>query len=320
MNKNNLMIFALVGLLVSACTGVSVEKAKIKTAQDSVSYIIGADYGTGVSNQMEAFPGGMNTDIFLEAFVTGYKGEEAKIEVENPNAYITQYMQAVQAAKGDTTNTSAPTNIDSVSYIIGSDAGADISNRMDGFPGGMNKTAFLEAFVTTFNGDSSRIVVEDFRSFVSDYVRKAQEEEAIKKAAEEAEKAKTDSVAIEGAKFLEENAKKEGVTTTESGLQYEVINEGTGEKPTAESTVKVHYHGTLIDGTVFDSSVEKNEPATFPLNRVIKGWTEGLQLMPVGSKWKLYVPYNLGYGATPPPGIPPYSVLIFEVELLDIVS
>ena len=122
-----------------------------------------------------------------------------------------------------------------------------------------------------------------------------------------------------GEKFLQENALRAEVKTTESGLQYEVLTEGRGKKPTAESTVKVHYEGTLIDGTVFDSSYQRGEPIEFALNGVIKGWTEGLQLMSVGSKYKLYSPYELGYGERGAgQQIPPYATLIFTVELLEI--
>lgn len=122
----------------------------------------------------------------------------------------------------------------------------------------------------------------------------------------------------EGEKFLTENALREGVITTPSGLQYEVIKMGKGKKPIATDKVKVHYHGTLTNGTVFDSSVERNEPITFALTQVIAGWTEALQLMPVGSKFKLYIPQQLGYGSQQAGSIPPYSTLIFEVELLGI--
>jgi len=126
------------------------------------------------------------------------------------------------------------------------------------------------------------------------------------------------TVKEDGEKFLADNALKEGVTTTESGLQYEVLKMGKGKKPAATDRVKVHYHGTLIDGTVFDSSVDRGEPIVFGLNQVIKGWTEGVQLMPVGSKFRFYIPQELGYGAQNAGSIPPYSTLIFEVELLGI--
>lgn len=122
----------------------------------------------------------------------------------------------------------------------------------------------------------------------------------------------------QGEAFLAENALKEGVITTESGLQYEVLKMGKGKKPSETDRVKVHYHGTLIDGTVFDSSVERGEPIVFGLNQVIKGWTEGVQLMPVGSKFRFYIPEELGYGSRAAGSIPPFSTLIFEVELLGI--
>ncbi len=123
-----------------------------------------------------------------------------------------------------------------------------------------------------------------------------------------------------GAEFLAENAKKEGVVTLENGLQYQVLKEGTGPKPSLNDKVEVHYHGTLIDGTVFDSSVDRDQTATFGLTQVIKGWTEILQLMPEGSKWKVFIPENLAYGANPRPGGPikPYMTLIFDIELIDI--
>ena len=122
-----------------------------------------------------------------------------------------------------------------------------------------------------------------------------------------------------GEAFLAENGKREGVTTTASGLQYEVLKEGDGPKPKSNQKVTVHYHGTLIDGTVFDSSVERGRPASFGVTQVIQGWVEGLQLMSKGSKYKFYIPYNLAYGERgAPPKIQPYAALVFEVELLDI--
>jgi len=123
-----------------------------------------------------------------------------------------------------------------------------------------------------------------------------------------------------GLRFLEGNAKRDGVETTASGLQYEILEMGNGPLPNEKSTVKTHYHGTFIDGQVFDSSVERNQPAEFGVTQVIKGWTEALQLMPVGSKWRLVIPSELAYGsAGSPPTIPPNSVLVFELHLMDIL-
>lgn len=140
-----------------------------------------------------------------------------------------------------------------------------------------------------------------------------QEEREVKQK-EEAGKAKE-----AGEKFLAENAKKEGVKTTESGLQYQVLKQGDGAKPKATDTVKVHYKGTLLNGEEFDSSYKRGEPVTFGLDQVIPGWTEGVQLMPVGSKYKFFIPSKLGYGERgAPPRIPPHSVLVFEIELLGI--
>ncbi len=143
----------------------------------------------------------------------------------------------------------------------------------------------------------------------------------VSKKMQELEQAAAKEASAEGEAFLAENAKRDEVTVTESGLQYEVIANGEGEKPTAASTVRVHYHGTFANGDVFDSSVERGQPAEFPVGGVIAGWTEALQLMTEGSKWKLTIPYNLAYGEQGSQGaIPPYATLVFDVELLSIIS
>ena len=143
----------------------------------------------------------------------------------------------------------------------------------------------------------------------------------VSKKMQELEQAEAKVKAAEGEAYLVENAKRDEVTTTESGLQYEVIVTGEGETPTAASTVSVHYHGTFINGDIFDSSVDRGQPAEFPVGGVIAGWTEALQLMTEGSKWRLYVPYGLAYGERGSQGaIPPYATLIFDVELLAVVS
>jgi len=143
----------------------------------------------------------------------------------------------------------------------------------------------------------------------------------ISKKLQEQEQEAAKELSAEGEAFLLENAKRDEVTVTESGLQYEVLATGGGEKPTAASTVRTHYHGSFINGDVFDSSVDRGQPAEFPVGGVIAGWTEALQMMTEGSKWRLYVPFDLAYGERGSQGaIPPYSTLIFDVELLAIVS
>ena len=157
------------------------------------------------------------------------------------------------------------------------------------------------------------------RKYITGFINKREAGKAAKKA--ELDKVKYKDYIEQNDAFLAKNKGKAGVTTTASGLQYEVIKMGTGPKPTAQNTVKVHYVGTLIDGTEFDSSVKRNQPATFPVSGVIPGWTEALQLMPVGSKFKLCIPSTIAYGATGAGEvIKPFSTLIFEVELLEIVK
>lgn len=198
------------------------------------------------------------------------------------------------------------TTADIVSYGLGRQVGDQLAG--DPFDG-MNADAIAQGVIDALGGKPSPVAQEEF-------VKAFQEINEIMQAKQE-QKAKT--AAAEGEKFLEENAKKENIVVLESGLQYEIINEGQGEKPTADSVIQAHYHGTLIDGTVFDSSVERGQPASFPVNRVIAGWTEALQLMPQGSKWRLYIPQDLAYGAQGSGNkIAPYSALIFEVELLAI--
>jgi FKBP-type peptidyl-prolyl cis-trans isomerase FklB len=163
-----------------------------------------------------------------------------------------------------------------------------------------------EAFETVMNNQPTRIDKDEATKIYS-------------KAMSEINQKQSAGMREEGEHFLAENKKRSGVTTTASGLQYEVIKMGDGPKPGPTSKVKTHYHGTLINGKVFDSSVQRGEPISFPVNGVIAGWTEALQLMPVGSKWKLFIPYNLAYGERGAGAdIKPYTALIFEVELLGI--
>ncbi len=192
--------------------------------------------------------------------------------------------------------------VSKISYSLGVNIGQSLAEQ--GLKE-INGEAFSKAITDFFEGNNLEIKSDEAQANLQQYFGKLQAEMSGKQAKV-------------GIAFLAENAKKEGVTTLPSGLQYEVITEGNGDKPAATDTVKTHYHGTLIDGTVFDSSVERGEPISFPLNGVIRGWTEGLQLMSVGSKWRLFVPSELAYGERGQGAIQPHSTLIFEVELLAI--
>ena len=173
---------------------------------------------------------------------------------------------------------------------------------------GINVEDFAQAIADVLNRKETAISHNEARDIVNQYFAELE----AKMNAENIEKGKA---------FLAENAKREGVVTLPSGLQYEVITEGTGIKPSANDQVKCHYEGTLIDGTLFDSSVKRGQPAVFGVSQVIKGWVEALQLMPEGSKWKLYIPSELGYGSQQAGEmIPPYSTLIFEVELIKVIK
>ncbi|MEN3324993.1 FKBP-type peptidyl-prolyl cis-trans isomerase [Mariniflexile soesokkakense] len=203
------------------------------------------------------------------------------------------------------------TEIDSVSYAIGMDVARNVKTSVSE----IDSELFIQGYMNMLDSTNILIKEENCQQILTAYFQKKQAEK-MKEQQAEAEKEK-----VVGEKFLEENKSKEGVKVTESGLQYIVLKEGTGAKPTAESKVKVHYHGTLIDGTVFDSSVDRGEPTEFGVGQVIRGWTEGLQLMSVGSKYKFFIPQDLGYGARQAgEKIKAYSTLIFEVELLEIVE
>lgn len=175
----------------------------------------------------------------------------------------------------------------------------------------INYDLIRQGVVNGVKGETTQMTVAQANEYLSNTMKARQEVQLEKQYKEKKE---------ENIKFLEDNKDKDGIVTTASGLQYQIVKKGKGATPTAQNVVKVHYTGKLIDGTTFDSSVERGEPIDFPVNQVIPGWTEGLQLMNVGSKYTLYIPYNLAYGAQGNPSIPPFSTLIFDVELLDIVQ
>jgi len=282
--------FIIAVLLVVGFTACNSNKAKLpmlKTEIDSLNYAFGLANGNGIKNYYLA-QDTANADslkikiaMLLKGINEGMKGGDSDYtELEGIGANIGTALKE-QSEKG----------------LMG-----DSTLKVD-------MDLIKQGLVNGLRGSNVTMTAEEAQMYVNSTMQRLQQEKMASqygpnKAA--------------GEKFLADNKAKAGVTTTASGLQYEVITKGTGALPTDTSTVKVHYHGTLIDGTVFDSSVDRGEPATFGVNQVIKGWTEALKLMPVGSKYKLYIPQELAYGPADQGKIKPYSALIFDVELISI--
>ena len=201
--------------------------------------------------------------------------------------------------------------MDKLSYALGLGIGQQLAQMG---AKDLNIDDFATAIKDVIAGNELKVSHRDAQTIVQDYFRKQEE----KMNAERSAQGKVHKEA--GEKYLAENAKKEGVITLPSGLQYQVLKEGNGKKPSAKDTVMCHYEGFLIDGTVFDSSIQRGEPATFPLQQVIAGWTEGLQLMQEGAKYRFFIPYRLAYGeGGAGASIPPFAALIFDVELIQVV-
>ncbi len=215
------------------------------------------------------------------------------------------------ASAQDAAPAASPAPADPPSYIIGSNIAENLKEQ--GIE--INLESLLAGMKDVLQGEGSRFSAAEAQQIMTQFQQVLQE----KKQHTDAEAGARNAAA--GEAFLKENSQREGVFTTASGLQYEILNAGAGAKPKVTDKVRVHYHGTLLDGTVFDSSVDRGEPAEFPLNGVIKGWTEGLQLMPTGAKYRFFIPSNLAYGERGAGGdIGPNSVLTFDVELLEILK
>ncbi len=289
------------------------ESLVFKTVEDTVCYGVGSSVGVGLRERNDMQAGDLIADAYIKGFEDAIAENNLIIDLQEGNTFIQSYFSAKRA--GTVAQPGEPilggelqlvTIEDKVSYAIGASVGKGMLQQ--GLTADKINLALMKKGLTDGISNIELIIP----TIVSEQVAQTYFQSLMAKMFE--------SNKLAGEKFLEENKNKEGVVTTESGLQYEIITKGTGPIPTADATVKTHYHGTLIDGTVFDSSVERGEPISFPVMGVIKGWQEALQLMPVGSKWKLYIPYNLAYGEQQMPGSPikPYSTLIFEVELLAI--
>ena len=277
-------IAAVAGL--ASCTAQA-PKANLKTDIDSLSYSIGMAQTQG-----------------LKGYLTG------RLDVDT--AYMAEFIKGLNEGANKTSKKD-------IAYMAGLQIGQQISNQMmkginqELFAGDSTKTISKDNFMAGFIAGTLEKGGVMTMEAAQEYTRTAME--TIKAKAMEEKYADNKAA---GEKFLAENKAKEGVKTTESGLQYKVITEGKGEIPADTCKVKVNYKGTLIDGTEFDSSYKRNEPATFRANQVIKGWTEALTMMPVGSKWELYIPQELAYGSRESGQIKPFSTLIFEVELVGI--
>ncbi len=328
MKKINLFALCAIitgSLMLVSCGGnVSTPKASLKNDVDSISYAFGVTLAEQGLTQ------------FLEQ--SGIIESSANFQYE----YQMKISQTEDAAEKESLEKELKAKIDALNKKNAPKLNEFLKGLQEAIKGGEDKTAYIQG-LTIGNQISEQILPgESSLIFAGDTTKKMKNDllisglfgvlrnqklaiptsEAVEFIQTEKDGAQADAKRIaeeEGKTFLAENAKREEVVVLPSGLQYEVIKEGTGEIPTATDQVEVHYHGTLVDGTVFDSSIDRGEPAVFGVNQVIPGWTEALQLMPVGSEWKVYIPYDLGYGEQGAGGdIKPYSTLIFDVKLLSI--
>ncbi|MFO7863118.1 MAG: FKBP-type peptidyl-prolyl cis-trans isomerase [Salinivirgaceae bacterium] len=323
MKITKLVLLAATSALFIACGNgdKASSSTEMKTKKDSTSYALGSTQAESFWSQMDRFETTefINKDKFMKG-INDAINDVPKIPNEEAMQMIRTTLQQMQMdstfqmpeiTKGD----ELLNMNDSFGYGFGVNIASGLLGAIEDFK--LQDKVNIDLIVQGIKDvatDVSKIDAQTGSAMVNELLEKANEQ----KAAEEAKEFEGNKEA--GEKFLEENKKRSEVKVTESGLQYEVLTKGTGAQPAATDKVKVHYHGTLIDGTVFDSSVERGKPISFALNGVIPGWTEGVQLMKEGAKYKFYIPQELAYGNRGPQGsnIEPYSALIFEVELLEI--
>jgi FKBP-type peptidyl-prolyl cis-trans isomerase len=320
--RNGLLVLVL-GLSIMSCQNKKAS-LEIKNHVDSISYVMGVLDGGGLVQSFEQgqIDSLIDMDTYLEALLEGANKKELRLNPDSNEMVIRSFFQDFQMHKmmemRDTTGNApafkpAKTLLDSISYLMGAGAGKGLieSFQKAGLDTLVRVDIYLDALVTSAKKGEIKLEGEANMPMVNEFFTAIKEKEMT---------AKFGANKAAGEEFLAKNKAVEGVVVTQSGLQYEIIKEGKGAQPTFNDQVKVHYTGSLLDGTVFDSSVERGEPAVFGVGQVIKGWTEALQLMTVGSKWKLYIPYDIAYGTRDMGEIKPYSMLIFEVELLEIVK
>lgn len=313
--KQSIFLLAVVAML-GACSGSGSVKgtSELTTQMDSISYAAGsfltgqlADLGLTVNAQ--ELGRGM-ADVYAE---------NAYLSVEECAGQLRNFQMELQKRQGApyTDDDPAPFSTDTICYVIGS----DFTTNMGDFDLTFNEGAFLQGALDATSGAESLIGGQD-DELMQALSFKIQEKQMAMQAEQQAEAAKMAEVYIaEGEAFIAEKAKEEGVKSTPSGLHYKALQEGEGLSPGPTDQVTVHYEGRTIDGNVFDSSIARGEPITFGLDRVIPGWTEGLQLMKPGAKYQLYIPYDQAYGLMGSgPDIPPGATLIFDVELISVMS
>lgn len=287
--------------------GGSDGKVEFKTDMDKISYIIGYQIAQDFkSNNFTS----IEVDRLTKAIDDVLGGKESAIPESDMQAEMQKFVGVLRAQQEGKTS-EEKVDYKKVSYIIGFQIGTDFkNNKIEGL-----STKLLGRAVSDVMGGKEPAIpaaeMDPIMEVFSNDLREKQMAEMEKQKAENT---------VEASVFLAENAAKSGIVTLADSLQYEILTTGSGPKPKAEDTVKVHYKGTFLDGSEFDSSYKRNEPAEFPVQGVIMGWQEALQLMPVGSKWKVFIPPALAYGEMGRPGIPPNKLLVFEMELLEIVA
>lgn len=308
-----ILVILGIGLSLQSCNK-NKSNVKLENKADSVNYAWGVYWGESYKSELSKLPE-IDYNVLLKNFKNYLFSDGEYMSLQDAENVMSEFFPKYNdMVKDETGQTKMTPGVDydknDISAAMGTFSADNVKNGFADMPCGFNKDMFYYGFEASLKGTKAALDPTKASSIIDAY---SEEVRAAQMTAEA-------EVKDNNEEYLANNKTKEGMITTESGLQYRVIRQGSGAKPTAESTVKVHYTGTLTDGTKFDSSYDRGTPAEFPVNGVIRGWQEGLQLMPVGSKYEFVIPPELGYGSRDLGSIPPNSILLFEVELLGIVK